>query len=390
MKKLLASLFASSFLILFLNVQDISAKVVVMERGYYEVKKDEVVDDDLFAGAETITIDGTVNGDVYLGAETVRINGVVNGDLHVGAGNFYLTGKVRDDVYVGAGNVSVSGAAIGDSLIAGSGNVNIDDTSEIGGSFLAGAGSVNVDSAVGRNVMIGAGTIALNSSVGGEMRVAGGEVTIGPDTKIAKDLYYVLGDDESNINMSSSASVSGSVNRVENKYVRDEDMEKARRGALSAFKSVRVVGTIISLIGAFIVGYLGLKLFPKTFTDSAKLVTDSFAKSLGVGFLISIAAIPVLIVLLITGVGSALAGVLLLLLLLNCYLSKIVVGLALGNLTSQKTGWKMSVYGVLALGLVLVYLLKMVPMFGFLVTLVIVWTGLGALTLHYKSTLGGK
>ncbi len=374
----------------FLTTTGVAAKVVAMEKGSYEVGKDEVIDDDLFVGAETVDIEGTVNGDVYIGAETVRVNGKINGDLHVGTGTFHLGGSVRDDVYVGAGNVTLSKAKIGDSLLIGSGNVCIDEDSSIGVSVIAGSGTFSLYAPVVRNVFVGAGTVEINSEVGGEARLGGGDISLGPKAKVGKDLYYTLGEAGKNIRMADDAVVSGKVQKIEQKFADKKDIENVKTGIGSAFKTVNIFMTLISFIGAFIVGYLGLKYFPKLFSESASLVSKSFFKSLGIGFLVTLVALPVLIILVLTGVGAALAGILLLVFLLYLYLSKLVVSVSLGNWIAEKFNWKMSVYGVFAVGLFGVYLLKEFPYFGFILGLVILWSGLGALILNLKYNISSK
>src|SRR5690606_8249322 len=42
---------------------------------------DEVVEDDLFVGAETFVLDGRVEGDLFVAGGEIIINGVVEGDL---------------------------------------------------------------------------------------------------------------------------------------------------------------------------------------------------------------------------------------------------------------------------------------------------------------------
>ena len=45
------------------------------------IGKDEVIDDDLFVGGSTVTVDGTVNGDLITAGQTVTINGKVTGNV---------------------------------------------------------------------------------------------------------------------------------------------------------------------------------------------------------------------------------------------------------------------------------------------------------------------
>jgi hypothetical protein len=150
----------------------------------------------------------------------------------------------------------------------------------------------------------------------------------------------------------------------------------------SIFKTTKIIFTIISFAGALVVGLLYLKLYGKHLTQTSDLVSKSFWKTLGVGFLVTIAFIPGLIILLITVIGIPLAGLAFLMLLLYSYLAKIVVGSAFGNWVSQKYNWKMSTFGSLAFGLLVFYLIKQIHIIGFLTGLVVLWIGLGALTLR--------
>src|SRR4030042_6067293 len=304
------SLLLATVISFFLLSTDVSAKVISMEKGSYKIGEDEIIDDDLFVGGGTIDIEGIVNGDVFLGAETVRVNGIINGDLHVGTGTFFLSGKVRDDVSCGAGIVTLNNASIGDSLLIGSGNVNIDEGSSIGGSLLAGSGNLILFAPVKRNVFVGSGTVEVNSEVGGEVRLAAGEISLGPKVKIGKDLYYSIGEKGKDIRISEGAVVSGKMQKIERSFADKEDMDKVKGGISGAFKKLNIILKIISFVGAFIVGYLCLKFFPKPFSESANLVTKSFLKSLGIGFLVTLTVLPVLIILVLTVVGAPLAGVL--------------------------------------------------------------------------------
>lgn len=384
-KNLLLTLFLSFSLIL-LSPAAAFARVITVERGVVEIGADEVIDDDLFAAGETIQIDGTVNGDVYTAGETVRVNGTINGDLHAAGGTVYVSGNITQDVYLGAGNVNVTGAVIGDSLLIGAGNVSIDEATTIGGSLLSGAGNLTVFSPIKRNFFAGAGTIDLNSKVEGEARLGAGSITLGPDTVISKDLHYALSEDKEDLNISKSASVGGTINRAEHDFGNRAEMERARNQMASAANSAKLVGTIISLLGALIVGYLLLRFFPNLLAGSAQQVSTSFGKSLLVGFLITLVALPALIVLAITGIGLPLAGILFLLLLIGIYLAKFAVGLSVGQWLSLKLGWqKATPLGILALGLSAFYLIKLIPVVGFFTSLIVLWVGLGALTLQLFS-----
>src|SRR4030042_3817593 len=369
MNKIITSLLILIIVFFFFSVTSVSAKFITDEKGSVNVKKTEVINDDLFIGAETVEIAGTVNGDVFIGAQTVRITGIINGNLHVGANILDLSGTVKGNVYTGAQNVLVSGSTIGGSILVGAATVNIDRDCSIGGSILAGAGTLTIDSQVKRSVYAGTGSL-----------------TIGSDTKIGKDLYYSSGNNQGQANISSNAKIAGTIYKSEVGTAKGSiNIEGAKKKIPAALNHAKIFTTFFSFIGALIVGFIYLKLFHKHFTQTASIVSKSFWKSLGVGFLVTITLIPGLIILLITVVGIPLAGLAFLMILLYSYLAKIVVSSAFGYWISQKFKWKMSTFLAFALGLFVVNILKFIPKVGFLIVLVVLWTGLGALTLRMFS-----
>lgn len=368
MKKFFASIavFVAAFFVF--SVGSVSAKVLTSQNGEVVVAKDEIINDDLFVGAQTVQIDGTVNGDVFIGAQTTKITGVINGNLHVGANTIDLSGTVRGNVYAGAQSIFVSGSSIGGSLLIGAGTINVDKDSQIGGSIIAGAGVLSIDSQIKRSVY--AGTENL---------------TIGADALIGKDLYYASGD-KNHTNISNKAKVTGSVYKSEVDTMKaNAKVEAAKKNVPQALNAAKVFTTLISLVGALVVGFLYMKFFNKSFVDASETVSRSFWKSLGIGFLVTIAFIPGIIVLLMTIIGIPVAGLSILIMLLYTYLAKIVVGSALGKWVSAKFNWRTSEYGVFALGLLVIYVLKSIPFLGFLTGLVVLWSGLGALTLQIFS-----
>lgn len=353
--------FASIFVLLaalFIFSPAVEAKVLSKEEGTIRVEKNEVIEDDLFIAAQVIEIDGTVNGDVFLGAQTVSVTGNINGNLHVGTNMLTLSGAIKGNVYAGAQNILVTGAKIGGSLLAGAATVDIDRDSTIGGSVLAGASVLSLDTQIKRSVYAGVGNLA-----------------IGENSIIGKDLYYASDNDKIKINISEKAKI-GAVHRSQ---INTPQVDAAKMKAPAAMNTFKKVGAVISFAGALIVGFLYYKLFGKHLTRTGEIVTGSLWKSMGIGFLTMISFIPGFFILLITVVGAPVAMLALLVLLIFIYLAKIVVGLALGNWISGKFNWKTSKYGAFVLGLLSIFILRAIPVIGFLSGLLVLWVGLGAL-----------
>jgi len=364
MRKLLTSVAIFVFTFLVFSASTVSAKVITDKNGTVAISKIETVNDDLFVGAQTVEIAGTINGDVFIAAQTVKVTGIINGNLHVGANTLDLNGTVKGNVYAGAQNILVSGSKIGGSLLVGASIVNVDNASTIGGSVIAGVGNLTLDTQIKRSVYAGTGTL-----------------TVGSGARIGKDLYYAAGNNQAHI--SSSAKIVGATYKTEAKNKQSTANITAAKKQLPAVLGAFKFGTtLISFIGALIVGLIYLKLFPKHLAQTSDIVNTAFWKSMGIGFLVTIAFVPGILILLVTIVGIPVAGLAIVLFILYSYLTKLVVGSAFGKCAVKKFNWKISNYGTFVIGLASIYIFKLIPVVGFFTGLVVFWVGLGALVLQ--------
>lgn len=364
------------------------AKVMYEEKGSVTVAKTETVDDDLFIGADSVTIDGNVLGSVFAGTANYVQSGSIKGDLVLGTGNAMITGSVTGDIYLGAGDVTLTKANIGGNIIAGAGNLTIDKDSKIGGSLITGAGNLKNYASVGRSVMAGAGVMLLDGKVGKEVRVGGGEIALGPNANIAGNFAYALGEEESNLTQDPKAVVGGSTSRYMPPAQAKADMDKARED-MNKFGMVASRGwLVISFIGSLLLGFLLLKLFPKTSMGLSTQIKSDLLRSLGIGFLIVVFALPVLLVLSLTIIGLPLAGMLVLVLCIAIHLAKLAASYALGRFIATQFNWnKMGVYATAFIGLAIFYLLRGLPGLGWIASILFTWTGLGAIWLYARSNL---
>ena len=74
------------------------------------VTEDEVVDEDLYAGANVVTIDGTIQGDLIVWAfDRLTINGEVEGDVMGFATTAQINGKVGGSVRLIGSSITSAG-----------------------------------------------------------------------------------------------------------------------------------------------------------------------------------------------------------------------------------------------------------------------------------------
>ena len=71
------------------------------------IGKEEVINDDLFVGGNTVTVDGTVNGDLIAGGQTVIINGKVTGNVIAAGASVTVNGEVGHDVIAAGAAVTI-------------------------------------------------------------------------------------------------------------------------------------------------------------------------------------------------------------------------------------------------------------------------------------------
>jgi len=134
------------------------------------VEANEVIDDDLFIGGDTVQIDGTVNGDVIAFGSVVKINGLINGSLVTGAQCILIDGIVDGSVYAGSSTLTLgSEAEIGRNLYYGGFNLSAEPGSIVEKDLLVGAYQALLSGHVGRDVRAGVGALEINGFVGNDV-----------------------------------------------------------------------------------------------------------------------------------------------------------------------------------------------------------------------------
>ena len=386
------------------------------------IEADEVVNDDLYVSAEEFTLEGTVKGDLFVVGNVIVINGVVEGDLFAGGNSVIINGTVMDDVRMGGAALKLGDeASIGGDLLAGGASLEAESGSTVGGNLLYGGGQILFAGDVADDAMIGTGAASLSGEFGGDVRVDIGDVDengpspsmyinnteisipsvkpgleVDEDAKIEGDLIYTLTKD--------AAIPSGA---VEGKVTRNEpvlDVKYSKPEPTQAEKAVSwtldLLRTIVTLIlFGLLLGWLA-PTFMKTLTD--KLQAQP-AASLGWGvvayvafffalfLLVTVAILGAVIFGIITlgGISGTIIWVAILALfaavvgfvLVTVFLTKIIVAWLGGKWILGRFNPSLAEHKVwpLVLGVVILALLIELPFVGWLIGLLVMFLGLGAL-----------
>lgn len=396
------------------------------------VESDEVIDDDLFIGGDNIEINGTVNGDLFAAGNTVIINGTVRGSLVTGAQSVILNGSVEGSFYAGSSTLTLGEEArVGRNLYYGGFNLTAEKGSMVERDLLVGAYQALLSGEVGRDVQVGAGAFELNGVVGGDVLA---EIDA-PDNEIRPFPFYGPPGVEtivpSGIRIAEGAQIGGkliysspaeqseTIQALPEEGVdftlieinTDEMEESARKVGAAAMIGRFFLKLFRELITLLLLGGLALWQLPDLFRKVTDTVQAKALPSTGWGLVVTIVvyvgaflAAGILIALgiffgvitlgglsrSIFGVGfSSLALVMAIFSLLFSYGSKLVVSMAVGNVIFKKIAPKYAEQKAwpLVTGIFLYVLLRSllsIVSIGWLVSIPVILTGLGAMWLYYR------
>jgi cytoskeletal protein CcmA (bactofilin family) len=358
-----------------------------------DIPAGEVVNDDLYLFGSGITVDGTVNGDVIAFGNNIVVNGTVNGNFNGAGQDITIKGRVRDSVRTAASTLDIS-SYVGGDLVAAASQANITPGGSVGRDFLVAAGTVRVDGPVGKDIRGSVGDLFINSSVGGSVDIESRGVNLEPAASIAGDLTYKS---ENKAEQAKEAVVKGQVKQVVPPQPRPSGEATGRMvvGVVSAIVGLTVLLLIIiavfKYIAALLTGIIMILIVGKYIPGLVETLKNKPWPCLGYGALFFFLA-PIAIgiaFMLVIGIPLGLAA--LALYILAIYLGHIFIGLFIGKWMLRQQADTTSVgplIGAMALGLLIVYIVAIIPFIGCLSDLAAILFGLGAICLFVKTKLG--
>jgi cytoskeletal protein CcmA (bactofilin family) len=398
--------------------------------GTVTIAQNEVIDDDLLVGAQNVVVDGTINGDLIVGGTNVTINGTVNGSLIMGGQVLNLNGKVAGTVYSGGTSLTIGPKAeIGRNLFYGGFSLTAEDGSLIKRDALVAGYQFVLGGEVGRDARVSAGALEINGKVGGDVIAeVGNPADVGQTSFMP---FVVPGAPpmvQPGLRVGPEATIGGKLTYTS--QVEQPGAIRAQPGGGIAFQTPmpgtqpqpapdpRVTfianfwGWFRGLAGEFmaliLLGALVVWKLPRLLSTTMDKARTQTLPALGwgvivilLGFLVVIAAAIVIgligaIIWVITlgelsgsvfSLGfSALGVAFAIFWLLVSYGSKIVVAYLVGKLLVQAVAPQVAEnkFVLLLVGIVLYMIIRAIPLLGWLVGLVAILIGVGAMWLVYR------
>lgn len=369
--------FLLSFLLLVIAVPALYPVIAADIRGEENIRiSDEgttLENPYLFGGQVDVTV--PVRNDLVTAGGNVILDNDVSGSIWAAGGDVEISSTVGNSVRVAGGNVTISGPITEDLIIFG-GSVRVTEEASISGDVIFMGGQLRLDAPVGGYVIANGGEITLNSQVGGNVSGEMGKLTLGDDARIGGDLTYTA-EERANIN---EQQVAGRTSYQE--ATRAQEAQKEVAGLITA-------GTIYKLIADILFALLFLWLLRPLLTRVIDRIDTNYLKSGGLGFAtLLLAPMAGLFLLVLLWLGVSVFLLYGLLIIASMAVMKLFIGwktLTWWERRNNRTyilDWKAALLGV-----VLIFILGLIPVLGWIAVFILFLFALGGLTMELFSFL---
>ncbi len=361
--KLLVLLFLSVILIC---APATATEMVAADR--YNLGDGEVLEDDLIVAGETIVIAGDVSGDLIAAGGSIEVAGRVDDDAWIAGGSLIIDGEIGDDLRVAGGDIHLRGSVADNVMIAG-GTITTSSKSDVGGDLDAAGGSIEIAGHVGADLSCNGGSVVIGGTIDGNTTICADDIRILQSARIQGDLEYTS---DKEIEIPAGTVIGDVVYKRSEKKV--EDIYS------------KTTSSIISFLSILLIGLLMVRFTGNTTIRVSDTIATQILKSLGSGVLLLIAIPLIAMILMITVIGIPLGLIVLFAYIVILYISKIFVGLAIGRrIVTYAKKEISSPYWHLVVGLIVIAFATRIPLVGFLISLIVILAGLGALVMTWKS-----
>lgn len=312
-----------------------------------------------FQAGDNLRINSPLSATSFTAGNNVDVQTEIDG-INFVAGNNITLNSSQDYLFVAGNVLNLEEVNTKDAFLAGS-LIQIKDSNIR--DLYAAAETIHIDSYISRNVYAGGETVTINSTIDGDVKIAAETIEIGKDAVINGTLQYP---EESELKIASGAQV---------------EKKESYKATTTIDTHVTITSIIMERITAYltmlVTGLVLLLLCKKTLKkiEKIKAETSNILSTIGIGFLSLIATPFAAIIGLCTVVGIPLSIIALLLYGILIYLSIIPATYYVGNiLLKDKIENK---YLLFTVTLLIIYLLKMIPVLGGLVSFLVLCFGLG-------------
>lgn len=336
------------------------------------IRPDDVVTDDLYAGAIRVVVEGRLEGDlVAFAAEEVVIEGTVTGSVLAIAPRVTITGEVGGSVRVSGNTLEVDGTVDGD-VVAAVWTALLSSESVVGGDVLVWGWRVDATGTIGEDLTGTQRTLNVAGEISGDVDVSVSRLTIVGPLTVDGDLAYRSAREADGLE---DADVSGAI------------VQKSPLAPNLRVRALSLLGRFMVVLFLTVAALTAAYGWPRRTTSAVAEVSRrpvrNWLKGAGLLFapLVMVALTGVLL-----GLAPAAAAFPLLAVLVPVILALAGLSFALALVAGAPVvGWlggvlfrRLDLYGAILAGSLLVGLVWYLPVVGWLVPVLVLPLGLGA------------
>jgi cytoskeletal protein CcmA (bactofilin family) len=316
-------------------------------------------------------------------AQTAQISGKVTGDVFVLGSQIDVTGKIERSFRAAAGNVILDGEVDGNVLVSG-GSFTMGSKAHVKGNLSVYTGQFVNHGTVDGSMEFAGGTVAFGGKVGDDATITADAIAVESGARIDGDVTYSTRkpmDDEL------KAITGGSVTYDE--HAVQEKKTRARREAKVVPSTFQIGKWIAFFVASFLFGCALLAVFGAHEPTVSQAIATDALRCTGIGFVTILVSFAVCLsaILIIT---IPFIAIYVIAYIIACYLAKIPVAVWVGRRILDRPDRKGSAYRALLLGLLVLYVVFMIPVLGVLAQLLACLLGLGAMTKVYLDHRAAK
>lgn len=319
---------------------------------------------DLFIFGNMISVTGDVENNVFVFGNSVDINGKIGGDLFAFCNTLQINSEVKGDAFCFLNHIMLSKLGL------------------IGRDLFITGGTAQLYGSVGRDSKLSCGNVYISGNIGRNVNAKTKDIKVGSTAVVKGDLIYKS---QNEAVIEDGANIYGrkEFNKVEPKERKPLDRQGRYFGWFFWLK----------LIISIVTGLVFVYLFGNFTHPTVKESLSKFWSSLGIGFA-GLVLMPIaVVIILVTIVGSALAGIFaslyILMLCISIALAGVILGSLLLKLIKKENDYPLNWLSVI-LGTVVLSFVRLVSFVGWIPSFVFSLIGLGAMFKLTFKFLSGK
>lgn len=332
---------------------------------------------DQYTAGQNSRIEAAVQGDAFIAGYDVAITAAVNGDSHLAGFNVSSGAPVRGDVYAAGFSIGID-APVGGDLTAMGNSVTVRSDATVAGNARLTGQSVTLAAPVSGSLLISAQTLMLDSVVTGDVLFLGESITFGPAARIDGKVE-IRAPQEIAVPVSVASADRVSFTQLINPDYVGEAGRTAENVVKSFWPALWAAATWFLLL--LVLGAVLIALLPHRVRGLETASEKRPFRTVGLGVLTFASTLGLVPVAALTVIGLLAIPFILIYIVIACSLAYLagayLIGLRIGG-AFVRIDTNVKRLATLAVSLVAAVLLGMVPVLGWLITLLILTYGFGA------------